>query len=289
MVTRAILAGAVVAAALAAETNVIYGMYSGLALLMDVHRPEKPNGYGIILIAGSGWTAPLAYGATPLKDAEQAGMYAKPLVAAGYTVFAVNHRAAPRFHYPAAVEDVQRAVRFVRRHAARWGLRPDRIGATGGSSGGHLVEMLGTLDGTGDPDDPDPVNRESAKVQCVAARAAPADFLETQRAGAVNFLGMTLNPRDEKSKEYRTYREASPLYHVSADDPPMLLMHGDADQTVPFENSEKMEKALREAGAPVKLLRVPGGAHGPNFPGAKNPPDYLGEMVRWFDRHLRAQ
>jgi dipeptidyl aminopeptidase/acylaminoacyl peptidase len=150
--------------------------------------------------------------------------------------------------------------------------------------------MLGTLDGKGDPEDPDPVNRESAKPQCVVARAAPSDFLlGDARGGVVHFVGMRPNPQQTNSIEYKTYREASPVYHVSPDDPPFLLLHGDADETVPYQHSERMEKALREAGVTVKLLRVPGGGHGPTFPGAKNPPDYLGEMVRWLDRHLRAQ
>ncbi len=149
------------------ESNRVYGMYSGLALLMDVHRPEKSNGYGIVQINGSGWHRPMSYDAVPLKDGPQTSMYAAPLVEAGYTVFSINHRAAPRFQYPAAVEDAQRAVRYVRFHAEEFGIRPDRIGAVGGSSGGHLVSLLGVLDGWGDPEDPDPVNRESAKVQCV--------------------------------------------------------------------------------------------------------------------------
>ena len=154
------------------ESNVLYGMYSGLALLMDVHHPEKPNGYGVIFISGSGWHAPQEYNAEPLKQGSQARQYGPRLTAAGYTVFSISHRAAPRFRYPAAVEDAQRAVRFVRHNAARFNVRADRIGAVGGSSGGHLVESLGVLDGAGIKDDPDPVNRESAKAQCVVARAA---------------------------------------------------------------------------------------------------------------------
>jgi acetyl esterase/lipase len=284
-----LLAATAFAADPAVQSNVVYGMYSGAALLMDVHRPANPNGYGIILVSGSGWTAPMAYSAAPLKSNGQSLQYAKPLVAAGYTVFTVNHRSLPRFHYPAAVEDVQRAVRFVRHNAASFGIRPDRIGATGGSSGGHLVSMLGTLDGKGNPDDADPVARESAKVQCVVARAAPVNFFKIRTAG-ISFLGMgspaDTGPDAMKSLEYRTYYEASPISHVSPDDPPFLLMHGDKDETVPLAQSEAMEKALKAAGVPVKLIRVEGAGHGPTFPGARNPPDYLGEMVAWFNRYL---
>src|SRR4051812_5792200 len=88
-------------AAATVERNVVYGMVSGAALLLDVHRPAQPNGRGIIFISGSGWQASTEYGATPLKE-QQIGQWGPPLLAAGYTVFAINHRAAPRFHYPAA-------------------------------------------------------------------------------------------------------------------------------------------------------------------------------------------
>ena len=275
------------------ESNVVYGMYSGLALLLDVHRPAQPNGYGIVLIAGSGFTSPLAYDAAPLSQSPQIGLYGKPLVDAGYTVFAINHRAAPRFRYPAAVEDVQRAVRFVRHHAKRFAIDPDRIGAAGGSSGGYLVSMLGTMDGAGDASDPDPVNRESAKVQCVVARAAPADLLNVPGGGPaiISFLGMVLStgpaPPPPASVEYRTFRDASPVHYVTRDDPPFLLMHGDADAVVSFKHSEVMEQALKAAGVPTKFLRIAGAGHGPTFTGATNPPDYLGEMVRWFEAHLK--
>ena len=92
------------------EQNVVYGMYSGLALLMDVHHPAEPNGVGVILIWGSGWHGPTTYDARQLKRRS----VPKIFLDVGYTVFAINHRNAPRFRYPAAVEDVQRAVRFVR-------------------------------------------------------------------------------------------------------------------------------------------------------------------------------
>jgi acetyl esterase/lipase len=277
-------------AAARVDSNVVYGMYSGLALLMDVHHPERPKGLGIVFVSGSGWHAPLAMGAPQLKIGSAVETYAAALTRAGYTVFAVNHRAAPRFHYPAPVEDVQRAVRFIRYHAKEYGIDPARMGAAGGSSGGHLVEMLGVLDGKGDDSDPDPVNRVSAKVQCVAARAAPADMgrmARTMTAGTItSFMGMPPDPRGEGSVESRTYLEASPIHHVSAGDAPMLLLHGDRDATVPLEQSELMEKALQKAGVDSKLFVIPGGAHGPTFGNPKNPPDYLGEMVRWFESHL---
>jgi acetyl esterase/lipase len=271
------------------ERNVVFGMYSGLALLMDIYYPAKPNGYGVIFIHGSGWSADEVYDAKPLKDGDQTKIYGEPLLQAGYTVFAINHRAAPRFRYPAQVEDAQRAVRFVRFNAQRFGVNPERIGAVGGSSGGHLVSILGTLDGKGDPLDKSEVNRVSAKVQCVVARAAPSEMISLAGDGrrAIPLYGIPL-PQDKQSREYRQFIEGSPVTHVTPDDPPFLLLHGDADKTVPFSQSEVFEAALRKEGVKVRLVSVPGGGHGPRFDGAKNPPDYIGEMIHWLDAHLRA-
>ena len=174
------------------EKNVVYGMYSGLALLMDVYRPAQPNGIAIVAIQGSGWYSPMRYDAAPLKANREVTRHAERFAAAGYTVFAINHRQAPRFRYPAPIEDAQRAVRFVRFHASDYGITSDRIGAWGSSSGGHLVELLGTMDGKGDASDSDPVNRLSAKVQAVVALFAPADlpsmFGTTSRPGTVSAL-----------------------------------------------------------------------------------------------------
>ena len=277
------------------EPNVIYGMYSGAALLMDVYRPATPNGYGVIFISGSGWHAPLDLSSQPLAKGGQTKMYAPPLLAAGYTVFSVTHRAAPRFRYPAAVEDAQRAVRFLRHNAQRFGINPDRIAAVGGSSGAHLSLMLGMLDGSGNPADADPINRVSAKVQCVVARAAPSDLsvMASRSGGApavTSFVGMVLQPGQSAATiETKTYRDASPIHHVSAGDPPTLLIHGDADDTVPYDQSEKMLAALKAAGVTGQLLRVPGGAHGPDFGKPANAPDYMGAMVQWLDTHLQRK
>lgn len=276
------------------EQNVIYGMYSGLALLMDVYYPSQPNGYGIVYVPGSGWHSPLAYNAAPLNRHPQVKAYVQPLQDAGYTVFAVNHRVAPRFRYPTAVEDVQRAVRFIRHHAHEFGIHPEWIGAAGGSSGAYLVSMAALLNGQGEAKDPDPVNRETAHIQCVVARATPVDFLSIRTgaaAGASNlitdFMGMF--PRQEyatSSLEYQTYFQASPINHVTPDAPPFLLVHGTDDKTVPIQNSELMFSALREKGVEVEFIRIEGAGHGYDFPGAINPPDYLNKIICWFDQHL---
>jgi acetyl esterase/lipase len=271
------------------EKNVIVGMYSGLALVMDVHYPANPNGYGIVHISGSGWRRPLAYDA-PLLSERQVGIFGQPLVEQGYTVFSVNHRATPRFRFPAPLEDVQRAVRFIRYHAADYAIDPNRIGAVGGSSGGHLVSMLAVLDGIGDPDDPDPINRVSAKVQTVVARAAPSDLAKIETVSGTRLIALlmgALPSPNPQSLEALAYREASPINYVSADDPPILLIHGDADETIPYDQSLLFRDALSASGVPARLITIRGAGHGPTFPGAVDPPDYLEAMVDWFDEYLK--
>lgn len=271
-----------------AEKNVIYGMYSGLALLMDIHYPAQPNGYGIVFVSGSGWQAPLNYGAVPLKEA-QIDLWGPPLLRAGYTVFAINHRAAPRFHYPAAVDDVQRAVRFVRHNARQFGVDPNRLGGVGGSSGAHLLALVAMLGTTGIADDADPVNREAATLQTVVLRAAPTDLRKLNQGAVVSFMERLPDrtPDDEK-----VYHAASPIVHVSRSSPPVLLLHGDSDDTVPYEQSVAMEAELRRVNVPVKLVRVAGGEHGPNFGTEGKPhqelPRVFEQTVVWLDQHLKT-
>jgi dipeptidyl aminopeptidase/acylaminoacyl peptidase len=146
------------------------------------------------------------------------------------------------------------------------------------------------LDGRGDTSDPDPVNRVSAKVQTVVARAAPADLGRIKTSDGQTALSLLIGARGSENshiEEGRRYRDASPAAFVTADDPPTLLIHGDADETVPFEQAGLMEASLTAVRVPSSVIRVPGGGHGPTFPGAQNPPDYLGAMVGWFDKHLK--
>jgi acetyl esterase/lipase len=273
------------------DRNIVYGIYSGLALLLDVHHPETPNGLGVVLINGSGWNAPQAYGTFGLKDRPFPGT--PRLLKDGYTVFALNHRQAPRFRYPAAVEDVQRAVRFIRSHASDYGVNAERIGAIGYSSGAHLVAMLGVLDGAGDATDSDPVNRVSARVQAVVAWAAPTDLEHFDTGEGVrnvaSFMGQLLVGVTAGSVEVSAYRAASPVTHVTQSSAPILLIHGDQDATVPFRQSELLLDAATKVGADVKLIRVPGGGHLFGLELVKHPdwPDVLGESVRWIDQHLR--
>jgi acetyl esterase/lipase len=272
------------------ERNVIYGMYSGLGLLLDVHRPAKPNGFGVIFVSGSGWQAGLEYGAAPLKE-QQISMWGPPLLAAGYTVFAINHRAAPRFHYPAPLEDVQRAIRYIRFHARDYGIDATRIGGVGGSSGGHLLGLAGMLASAGDPTSPDAVNREPAALAALVLRAPLLDLRSIGTVEGTAYVVSFMEAPPSNASAAAAYAAASPITHVGTGSPPVLLLHGDADTLVPMAQSVAMQAALEAAEIPVRLVRIPGGVHGADF-GTPQPradwPDYFGETVAWLDRHLRA-
>jgi len=276
------------------ERNVVYGMYSGLALLLDVHVPATPNGYGVLFVPGSGWNASTAYGAQQLKST-QIPDWAPALLTSGYTIFVVNHRATPRFQYPGAVEDIQRAVRFIRHNAKQYGIDAARIGGIGGSSGGHLVGLTAMLGANGVADDPDPVNQEPATLQTVVLRAAPSDLPAMIGASTLGtmavtaFVGRLLTPNPD---DRAIYRAASPVTHVAASAPPTLLLHGDADDVVPYKQSEAMDAALKAANVPVTLFRVAGGVHGSDFGTGGKPhaqfPDVLRATTAWLDRYLKA-
>jgi acetyl esterase/lipase len=274
------------------EKNIVFGMYSGLALLLDVHHPTQSNGYAVIVVPGSGWTSKQTYDAAPLTALGSSVRFFVPkFLDAGYTLFVVNHRNGPRFHYPAAVEDVQRAVRYIRYNASAYSVDPHWIGAVGYSSGAHLAALLGVLEATEDADDPDPVNRVSARVECVVAAATPADLTQYRSAAWALFMGQLVAP-DGASPDpiaVKAYRAASPVTHVTSSSAPMLLVHGDADAIVPYAMAETMREAMEKAGAEVKLIRLPGGSH--NFAGEADGrtdwPDFFSEAVRWMDGHLR--
>ena len=292
--TLVVLAGARGATAQSrVERNVVYGMYSGLALLMDVQHPDTPKGLGVIHVPGSTWQAPLGYGASGLKDSNYTPAWLEALLRGGYTVFTINHRATPRFHYPEPVEDVQRAVRFVRHNAARFGVDPGRLGGVGESSGAHLIALVAMLRAPAIPTDRDPVNAQPATLQAVVTRAAPADLSKMVGANTIaTAVVVTLVNRlpTPMPDDQAVYRAASPITHVSATSPPMLLTHGDADDTVPFQQAIDMEAALRKVNVPVKLVRVAGGTHNGDFGTSGKPhpqfPEVLTDVVDWLNQYL---
>lgn len=278
----------------AVHKNVVYGMHGGLALLMDVYEPAESNGHALLFIAGSGWHWPTDYGAGGIKDAVASGALGRGshdvFTGAGFTVFVINHRQAPLFRYPAALEDARRAVRYIRHHGHEYGVTEEAIAAFGFSSGAHLVVMLALEDGAGDPESADEVERHSSKVDVVAAFAAPTDlsaedWVESIGASYVaSFIGAPLG-----GFAGGAHAEASPITHVDGDDPPVLLLHGDVDQVVPVSQSRSLAARLREHEVEVEYVEIAGGGH--DFDAALNADDpnelpAFPAMARWLREHF---
>jgi len=275
---------------LAAETNVpfkrtedvIYGRKFGTALTLDVFQPEKANGFGVLFMVSGGFFSS--------HDAISAGTY-KPLLERGYTVFAVVHGSQPKFTISEIEQDIHRATRFVRHNAARFGVNPDHLGITGGSAGGHLSLTMGTQGAKGNPDAKDPIEKESSAIQAVACFYPPTDFLNWGKAGedGVGFgptaqFQPAFGPRNATAEGRQILgKEISPLYFVTSNMAPTLVIHGDADRLVPLYQAEIFKKRCEEMGAPYKLIVREGKDHG--WPGMDADMKLFAD---WFDEHLRG-
>ena len=157
--------------------DVIYGRKFGMALTMDVFEPPRKNGFGVIFLVNGAWYSSHDPVTIPFPFPCVTPDNYKPYLDSGYTVFAVVTSSAPKFSIPEIIEDLPRAVRFIRYNAAKFGVNPERLGVLGSSSGGHLALMMGTRGAQGPADAKDPVDRESSAVGAVACFFPPTDFL----------------------------------------------------------------------------------------------------------------
>jgi acetyl esterase/lipase len=238
---------------------------------MDVYQPKEGNGVGILFMISGGWYSRW------VPPREAMSMF-EPLLAKGFTLFAVRHGSSPKFLVPEVVEDVRRSVRFVRLHAKDIGVDPDRLGVCGASAGGHLSLMLATTADDGDPKAKDPVLRTGNRVAAAVAFFPPTDLrplVKLDSSYRTRFPALEFDPNQADA--------VSPLRHVSSDDPPALLIHGDKDQLVPIWHSEKMCEALKDEGVPCDLLVIEGAAHG--FRGEDRKQSEAA-WVAWFEKHL---
>jgi acetyl esterase/lipase len=270
--------------------DVIYGRKFGMALTMDVFQPANPNKCGVIFLVNGGWFSSKA---TPMMETVIPDRY-RPFTDRGYTVFAVVTSSQPAFTIPDLMEDVKRAVRFIRHNAAQYGVDPNRLGVTGASSGGQLSLSVATQGGPGKADAPDPVDRESSAVQAVACFFPPTDFLNYGRPG-VNGVGIgplepikaAFGPRAETAEGRQNLGKIiSPIYYITDKLPPTLIVHGDADKIVPLQQSESFIKRAKDAGVQnLQLIVRPGKGHG--WGDYWKSTEDVDEFVNWFDKHLR--
>jgi len=247
--------------------DVVYGHKEGMALTFDVFRPADANGAAILYMVSGGWVSRWNAPETAVRGF--AGLLDK-----GFTVMAIRHGSSPRFKVPEAEADVRLALRYVRLHADDLGINPERLGVYGGSAGGHLSLMLGTVSDDGLAEDNDVLETPS-RVAAVVAYYPPVDLRDwvgpSERFPALDFAPDLA-------------AGISPILHVTPDDPPTLLIHGDADRLVPVSHSHTMYAALQGAGVESELIIIPGGDHG--FTRAADRAQATAAMVAWFDRLL---
>ncbi|MGB0580199.1 MAG: alpha/beta hydrolase fold domain-containing protein [Limisphaerales bacterium] len=274
-----ILTASVVQAAAPAHKNVAYDD-DHKSQMLDVYlaKSDKPAPV-MVYIHGGGWRGG-SKNRIPrfLAQANEAGWLA---------VISVEYRFTDVAPHPAQVDDCARAIQFVRHHAKKWNLDTSRMGVSGGSAGGHLSAYMALQDDDAKPDSKDPVERQSSRVQFAIPFAGPTDWnllgkVEHKHPAYRQLLGYEPGtPADKMSAKKKN--DVSPLHFVSRDDPPILIVHGDADVIVPFEHATVLEKALKKAGVPVELIRVKGGRH--NVAGAAigKTPEHATKFMR---KHL---
>ena len=272
-----VFAGPVTAGEVEILPDLVYGHKDGLAMTLDVLKPTSgANGAAILYMVSGGWVSRWS----PPKESAERFQF---LLDKGFTMVIVRHGSSPRYHVPDAVSDVRRAVRFVRFHAKEWGVDPNRLGVHGGSAGGHLSLVLGMASDAGDAAADEPFMRESDRVASVVAYYPPVD-LRTMARGAVPATEGQRFPALNFEKEKAA--DISPILFVTPDDPPTLLIHGDADTTVNISHSQRMFQALQENKIKSNFITLPGAGHGFRDADAQKA---QAALVGWFEETLKKQ
>ena len=260
------------------QPDIVFGHKDGLAMSMDLFRPDgEPNGAVILFMMSGGWFSAWA------PPAQVKPLFS-PYLQAGYTVLAVRHGSSPRYSLPEAVSDVRQAVRFTRQNAQQLGVDADRMGVMGMSAGGHLALMLGTTGDDGKPDAQNELDRISSRVATVVALVPPTDLTvmvwESPESLPAyrNFPALNLPMEDAKQN--------SPLRQVSADDAPSLVFMGGKDDLVPAKHGHWIDEAFQREHVPHKLIVFPDAGHG--LEGDENRATMIREVVAWFDQYLKA-
>jgi len=268
------------------ERDINYAGTNNPKQVLDLLLPKTPKGDKplpvVVGIHGGAWS-----GGDRIGEMHNI----VPLVASGdYAGVTIEYRLSGEATWPAQIFDCKAAIRWVRANAAKYHLDPERIGVVGGSAGGHLVAMLGASGGVESLEgDVGPNKGLSSRVQCVVDEFGPSDFLtigdypSQLKHNAANspeskLIGGALLDHKEQA------RAASPITYVAAGDPPFLIIHGDADPVVPFNQSERLQAALKKAGVESILIAVTGAGHG----GFRNP-EVDHRIRQFFDKHLRGQ
>lgn len=263
-----------------AIADVVYGKAGDRELHMDLLIPEGSTDAkrpAVAWIHGGGWS----------KGTHKQNRAAF-LADHGYVVASVEYRLTGDAIFPAQIEDCKAAIRYLRANAVKYGIDPDRIGVMGGSAGGHLVALLGTSGDVKKLEGSDGSPGVSSRVQAVCDFYGPTDFTVRPSPVIVPAPVRALLGGSPKDKP-ELAALASPVKHVTKDDAPTLIIHGERDMVVPINQSERLYDALKRAGVEVEFVRVKNAGHG--FTGTGIQPDIKAiedTALRFFDKHLNA-
>jgi acetyl esterase/lipase len=232
----------------------------GARVAMDIVRPRTATNEkrpAVVLIHGGGFRRGTRESYLPV---------AARLAERGYVAATISYRLAPRHQFPAAVEDVKAAVRFLRANAQRFDIDPERIGAMGGSAGGHLALFLGLTGGVAALEGSGPNLEQSSRVSCVVNYYGPTDFTQSyaKSVDAAEVLPLFLG--GDLAHARAAHQRSSPLNWVTPDAAPTLSIHGTSDAYVAYEHSVWLTERLLAAGVPAELETISGAGHG--FKGA---------------------
>ncbi len=257
-------------AAAEVRTDVEFANVGGVSLTLDASIPDGPGPFPTaILVHGGGFT-----GGT--KQSFIKPLF-EPLTRAGFTWFTINYRLAPQHRYPACVEDVETAIRWVKAHAKEYKVDTRRIALVGESAGGHLVSYVGAR------------GKGKTRVAAVVPYYAPHD-LEYQVRWR-NALGPSMTAlfglTELNDAAYAVLREGSPSTYVRRKMPPYLLIHGTKDEQVPYEQSVRFQQKMQSLGNTCDLVTIPDGAHGMGSWDRAHP-EYKSTMIDWLRRVLKA-
>jgi acetyl esterase/lipase len=221
---------------------------------LDVYVPASvPTKSAVVVLPGGGYQGlALSYEGT-----EEAHW----LNDRGVAAFVLHYRLAPRYHYPAPIQDGERAIRYVRAHAAEFGIKPDQIGIWGFSAGGHLASSVATHFDIGQPDASDPIERVSDRPDfAILAYGVTSMETDITHGGSRRSL-LGPNPDPALVEQFTNAKQ------VTQDTPPCFLFHTSADKVVPVQNSINFYVALQRMGVPAELHVFEQGAHGAGMGG----------------------
>ncbi len=245
--------------------DIVHELDSSRWLFLDVYfPPDRPGSEGarprpaILLIHGGSWIGGSRQMFRPGPGNPRS--MAIELAEAGYVVVATDYRLAQPFRaaWPAALDDVREAVRYLRSHANELGVDPDRIAAVGQSAGGHLAALLGT---------PIPADDPSVRVRAVVSLYGPTNLvaLPSGRTRRLDHEPVAALLGGDPVDLAGPAHVASPVFRVGGDAAPMLLIHGTRDAWVPIAQSHELATALARAGVRHRLITVEGARHGFDF------------------------